>query len=314
MLESWAGMSDSRWQYHLGFFAFVGMGAARNVLSADILRTTDALFFTFLMALFVVVFAMLARLWRVGTDFQYNLKAAAPILITLSCTTCVGILGSNMALARMSPVLISFIDVTFYPVAASVIAYWFAKGETVRLEVIIPTLLIATFGMILFSSSRIESTDRVFISASGLAWELISVIGWASSVVMATNLVRQGTTILDVIGFRFGATVIALGAWLIVNPPVQQETNMLPIALIALLTYFFPYILSFSGLRKLSVVTFAMYTMLSPIMTYVLAGILWSEWELTTLQLIGAGLIFIALVRRTYNEYMYSQPIQSVSV
>lgn len=306
-------MSDHRWQYHIGFFTYVALGAARNVLSADILHATDTLFFTFLMALFVLVYAMLIRLWRVGLDFQYNLRVAAPTLIALSCTTFAGILGSNMALDRMSPVLISFIDVTFYPIFASVVAYWLARGETVRLQVIIPTLMLAMLGMILFSSSRVESAGRVFISAEGLAWELFSITGWALSIVLATNLVRQGTTILDVIGFRFGATVIGLGAWLLITPPVQQETNLLPIAVIALITYFFPFILSFSGLKKLSVVTFAMYTMLSPILTYVLAGILWSEWELSTLQLIGAGLIFIALVNRTYNEYRYSQPIQSAS-
>lgn len=299
-------------KYHLGFFSFVSLLALGNVLTSELLQDIDPTLFTFVISTSVMMYALLIRVVMFGRHIDYPLRTVAPSIAALSFTTFAGFFFGTLALEQMSPVLISLVHVTLYPVITSLIAYWFVKGETIRLWLMIPTLLIAIIGITLFSLENIES-EEAFITTQGLMWQVISITGWGASIVIAANILRQGTPILDVIGGRFVVTAVILGSYLILSGQLKVHDKLPYLIPLAFLSHFFPFVLSFASVRQLSVITLAIYNMLTPILTYILTAIFFGDWFLSPLQVMGATLIFVALSLRTYNEMRLGQPIQAVS-
>jgi drug/metabolite transporter (DMT)-like permease len=232
-----------------------------------------------------------------GWHFPYNVRAALPNFLLLGVTTYAGLFCGNLALDRMSPLLIALIDVSLYPVFTSVIAHWFAHGEDIHFKVVVPTLGLAILGISLFNTNP-PAEQHIYLSAAGLFWELCSITGWAASIVIITNLLRRQVPVLDVVALRFVLTILVLGGSILAAGKNVATPYPLGIGVF----YFISLWISFTGLRKLSVITFAVYSMLSPIITYGLSGLIWGHWELTLIQIMGAVLIFAALIYRTLTE------------
>jgi drug/metabolite transporter (DMT)-like permease len=289
-------------QYHIGFLVFVTLVAARNVFSADLLEETPPMLLAFIVGVVVITAAVTMRLSTIGTRIDYNVKKASPYFLLLGISTAMGVIGANMALSRISPVLLSMIDVIFYPVLSSILAAAFAKGETVNLKIVLPLLFLGIAGILLFSYERLTSDSNLDASLAGMFWTFFSVVGWAGSIISVANLVRSGTPIPDVIGMRFSLMTVLLFCYLLLTNGLNVQVRLLPIVGVALFTYFVPFILLFSGLRKLPVVTFAIYAMLGPIMTYLLSALILGREPLSTLQWMGASLVFTALILRVLWE------------
>jgi drug/metabolite transporter (DMT)-like permease len=294
--------------YHAGLMLYVILWASRNVFSASILRTYDPLVFTFIVAVFAAGYALLFRLIFVGTKITYNFRQAIPSFIILGIATSVALIGTNLSLALLSPVLWSLIDVSIYPILASLMAYLFARGEEINLRIIFLVLVLAVAGILMFSMQSVDA-GLAAISIPGLIFAVLAELGWATSIVTVANLVRNGTPVLDIISFRFLMSILVLGLFLILTPGSLVLGDQLgAVALIAFGGYLIPFILSFSSLKRLSVTTFAIYTMLTPVATYILAAVILGEWQLNSIQILGAALVFISLIIRIVTERRPAAP------
>lgn len=283
------------------FLGFVSLVAVRNVLTADLVQRFDPLFFTCIVALCVFVAAAIYRTSQFRLDFAYQTPATRRLLLMLGCTTSVGLIGSTLALEHISPVLLVLIEVSVYPVLSSTIAYFFARGENVRFQMIILVLGIALPGIVLFSWPDLQG-DQLSASLAGIVLTLVGSLGWASSVVLVANLVRGGAPIVDVIGFRFLVPGLLVGMYLLLSGGIYWDARIPAVMLVGFLTYFFPFFLLFSALRQLTIVTMGVYTLLGPLLTYGLVAVLWGVWQLEAVQMVGAGMIFVGLALRIRSE------------
>jgi|GEM_PF-4373188 len=288
------------WKYHLLFLAFVTLMAWRNTTSARLVATFDPLYLTFITAFFAALFAIGSRLATQGITFSYAVRPLVRTYIILGIATTTAMLTANLAFQSLSPVVHSLYEVSIYPFAVAIVTWFASRDETVNFRRLIPVLLVAMIGIIIFNLDDLRS-EALTASLIGFGWATVSVGGWATSIVMIANLLRQDAAILDVIGFRFAVVALIIGGWLLLNGSLVFESlrDVLPLAFFG---FFFPFVLSFMGVRKVSVITFAIYTMLTPILTYGWSILLLDEGSLSTTQLLGASFIFAALIVRTWNE------------
>jgi drug/metabolite transporter (DMT)-like permease len=300
------------WKYHLAFLGFTFFVAGRHVFTKYSLQTLDTLNLTFGTAFFAMSFALAARLTFIGTGFGYQPRRLWPYMLALGLGTLIAMFGTNQSLRYLPPTLQSLIEVSVYPLMVSVVAALVGKGEKIRWGVILPVLAAASLGLGLFSSQQIR-TEGLTPSLVGIGWTLVGISGWAVSIVMVANIVRSGAPIVDVIAVRFIVACAVLGAYLLATGRLDFGTSAWRLLVLAFFGYFLAFILSFAGVRHLSVVTFAVYTMLNPLTTYALSVLFLGQGWLRPEQILGAGLIFSAVGWRVRQEIRLAQERETLT-
>jgi drug/metabolite transporter (DMT)-like permease len=290
-----------RWKYHLGFLIFVASTAVRNTSISWLVKEMEPLYLTFLSAFFAALFSASVRVSNMGWRIPYKVRPRAPYFLGLGFGTLMGMAGTTLTLTRLSPVLTSLFDVAVYPATVGVLAWLLTHSETIRLKTLIPPLALGVVGIVLFSWHDLQG-DALAVSAGGFLWAGMAVFGWALSIVTATNLLRGDTPVPDVVTFRFVVTTVGLGLYFALTNGFIWHRYIPWVALVGIGIYGMPMFISFMSVRRLSVITFALYTMMTPVFTYILAGIFLGEKWLTGMQVLGALLVFGALVLRITLE------------
>ncbi|MFP4323087.1 MAG: DMT family transporter [Anaerolineales bacterium] len=287
---------------------FVTLMAGRNVFIAAVIDDIDGISLAMGTAVVGFLVAGGLRVLRQGTRLGYDLRPRLPRFIILGIGTAFGLAGANLALGQLSPVLFTLMDISLYPVLVSVIGRVLVQDEEIRLRRIFPLLGLAALGILLFSWHDLQG-DALGGSVQGFFWTALSVAGWATSVIMISQLVRQGTPVLDVISFRFTLTPFLLAPLLVFSPATTAfaPSDLPAVIILGALGYAIPFMFSFTGLRNISVITFSIYTMLTPVFTFIFASWLLDEPPLTALQILGALIIFAALLGRTADQYRQRQ-------
>ncbi len=282
--------------------------AGRNVFIAAVIDDIDGISLAMGTAVVGFLVAGGLRVLRQGTRLGYDLRPRLPRFIILGIGTAFGLAGANLALGQLSPVLFTLMDISLYPVLVSVIGRVLVQDEEIRLRRIFPLLGLAALGILLFSWHDLQG-DALGGSVQGFFWTALSVAGWATSVIMISQLVRQGTPVLDVISFRFTLTPFLLAPLLVFSPATTAfaPSDLPAVIILGALGYAIPFMFSFTGLRNISVITFSIYTMLTPVFTFIFASWLLDEPPLTALQILGALIIFAALLGRTADQYRQRQ-------
>lgn len=288
------------WKYHLLFVGFVHLMAWRHTTGALLLRDVSPLYLTFVTGFLAFVIASVVRMSLYGRRVEYAWRPLLPYYGVLGFSTLAGMLGANLALERIPPVVHALFELSTYPIAVSIFGALLIRSERIVLWHVLPILLLAVIGIALFNWEDLQSGSGT-TSLMGFVWAGVSVLGWALSIVVIANLLRGGAPILDVIAFRYVLAAAGVGGYLLLTNQLRISHLDLIIPL-ALFGYFLPFVLSFTGVRKVSVVTFAVYTMLTPVITYVLSIIMLDAAWLTLTQLLGAGIILGAVMLRTVLE------------
>lgn len=288
------------WKYHVGLLIFTVMMASRKVMTVPILQAgIDPLFMTFATSAVAVFFAGLTRFLQ-GTTRQYSLRATAPTFVVLGLATLMGMGGTNMGLQYITPTFDSLISLALYSTSVSFFAWRFGRGEQVNFAQVFGVVAVATCGIALFSWDDLQGTD-LHEAVLGIFWSMIGIVGWAAAVVIITNLVRAEVPIVDVILVRFLAPVLILAPYLVFTG--RMSAAQFPqLVILGVWGYFLPFLISFRAVKKLSVVTFAISTMMIPVVVYVMSIVFLAAHPLTTLQWLGGGIIFLAVGYRMVNE------------
>jgi drug/metabolite transporter (DMT)-like permease len=291
------------WKYQVGMGLFTLMIAIRKIGTVDLVKTIDPLALTFITALFSLLFALGLRLRLYGVAHQYSLRQISPALVVMGIGTLMGMLGGNVAMQQISPTLHSLMNLALYSFMVAVFAYYFGRGEAVHFKSILPIIAISTVGILIFSRDDLSHMNGG-MPWGGILWTLVDICGWAVAIVAITNLVRAGVPVVDVIGLRFVMPVVVLGPYLAATGRLDFGGYWLELILLSLVGYFLPFMISFNVVKKVSVVTFAISLMTTPIVVYAMSlAFLPSTTTLTMLQLLGGLIIFASVGYHLWAEY-----------
>lgn len=291
------------WKYQVGLGIFTLMIAIRKIGTVDLVKSVDPLALTFITAFFAMLFALALRVQLYGTQRQYSFRQIGPSLVGLGIGTLMGMLGGNEAMQNISPTLHSLMNLALYSFMVAIFAYYLGRGEVVNFKAILPIIAVSTIGILIFSRDDL-STMGGGIPWGGIAWTMVDICGWAFAIVAVTNLVRAGVPVVDVIGLRFVVPVVVIGPYLALTGQLEYGGHWLALILLSLVGYFLPFLISFNVVKHVSVVTFAISIMTTPIVVYFLSLVFLPEsTTLTLLQFIGGLIIFGSVGYHLWREY-----------
>jgi drug/metabolite transporter (DMT)-like permease len=173
---------------------------------------------------------------------------------------------------------------------------------------------VCLFGGLLVSSPDIERLYQLMvtdfqtvvsdIALQGYGLVLISILGWGSATVFGKRLSLVGFETKDIMGGRF------LLGFLVLIPFVQWNQSLilprgedyLKILIMVLISGALAMWLYYQGLKRLSAKTTAIAEMFFPFFA-IIANWIFLEKQLTTLQLIGGGLLVIGSLVIQLKKY-----------
>jgi drug/metabolite transporter (DMT)-like permease len=290
------------WLYQSGLAVFAVMMAGRKIGAAHFSQEMNPLYLSFLISSLALLFGLGVRWFSDRARLTYAPRQVARPVAVLALGTLLGMVGENSALRYISPVLNSLLNLSLYSFCVSLIAWKFGSGELVRFRAILPIIAVAVGGIIIFSRDDLRGLSLAD-SLAGLAWTLLSIVGWAGAIVAAANLVRTGVPVADVIALRFAGPALVLGPYLFLRGELGGGLDLSPgLILLALLGYYIPFQFSFRSVKKVSVVTLAISTMTVPLLVYLLSMVFLDYPPMSRWQWLGAALTFGAVGYRLLAE------------
>jgi drug/metabolite transporter (DMT)-like permease len=180
-----------------------------------------------------------------------------------------------------------------YPTFVAILSFVFLKRRLGALKLV--ALLLATLGAILTANPQGGQWTGILLAiGAAMIYSIYIIVG--AGVMQQVSAVQSSTVIFASAGFVYGGLMALNGPhW------PTSSTGWLAVGAIALIATIIPVVAFLAGLKRIGPTDASMLSTLEPVVTILLAAILYGE-ILQISALFGGGLILLAVLLLTYAE------------
>jgi len=180
-----------------------------------------------------------------------------------------------------------------YPTFVAILSFVFLKRRLGALKLV--ALLLATLGAILTANPQGGQWTGILLAiGAAMIYSIYIIVG--AGVMQQVSAVQSSTVIFASAGFVYGGLMALNGPhW------PTSSTGWLAVGAIALIATVIPVVAFLAGLKRIGPTDASMLSTLEPVVTILLAAILYGE-ILQISALFGGGLILLAVLLLTYAE------------
>ena len=180
-----------------------------------------------------------------------------------------------------------------YPTFVAILSAVFLKSRLTRLKII--ALGLATLGAALTANPQGGQWTGILLALSAAAIYAVYIIV-GTGVMQKVSAVQSSTVIFASAGMVYGALTAIQGPhW-----PVTRA-GWLAVGAVVILATIIPVVTFLAGLKRIGPTDASMLSTLEPVVTVILAALLFGE-RLRPISLVGGGMILAAVLLLTQNE------------
>jgi drug/metabolite transporter (DMT)-like permease len=187
-----------------------------------------------------------------------------------------------------------------YPTFVAILSVFFLKGKLTGLKIL--ALCLATLGAALTANPQGGEWKGIVLALSAaLIYAVYIIVG--AGVMQKVSAVQSSTVI-------FASAGVVYGAMTAINGPRWPATNAgwAAIGAMTLIATVIPVAAFLAGLKRIGPTDASMLSTIEPIVTVLLAALIFGE-KLQPVTLLGGGLILAAVLLVTRNELRQARPL-----
>jgi drug/metabolite transporter (DMT)-like permease len=187
-----------------------------------------------------------------------------------------------------------------YPTFVAILSVFFLKGKLTGLKIL--ALCLATLGAALTANPQGGEWKGIVLALSAaLIYAVYIIVG--AGVMQKVSAVQSSTII-------FASAGVVYGAMTAINGPRWPATNAgwAAIGAMTLIATVIPVAAFLAGLKRIGPTDASMLSTIEPIVTVLLAALIFGE-KLQPITLLGGGLILAAVLLVTRNELRQARPL-----
>jgi drug/metabolite transporter (DMT)-like permease len=187
-----------------------------------------------------------------------------------------------------------------YPTFVAILSVFFLKGKLTGLKIL--ALCLATLGAALTANPQGGEWKGIVLALSAaLIYAVYIIVG--AGVMQKVSAVQSSTVI-------FASAGVVYGAMTAINGPRWPATNAgwAAIGAMTLIATVIPVAAFLAGLKRIGPTDASMLSTIEPIVTVLLAALIFGE-KLQPITLLGGGLILAAVLLVTRNELRQARPL-----